>query len=362
MHYMGIDHHKQYSHMTIMDKEGKVVKAGKVWNVRSEVEEFLQGTYGDIEAVLEAGRSSYTMVELLEELGISVKIAHPKQVKAIAKAKIKTDKRDSKILAHLLRSDLIPEVYRRSSENRMAQRVLRQRVFYVASMTRVKNRIRALLAHQREGVRESVGQEKNLFGTKGMKALKGLELPKSEKQLLESLLKTYRHLEVRIKESNDLIEQLYKGSNEAQLISTVPGFGKFFSVLTAVEIAEVKRFDSPAQLHSYAGVIPSTHSSGEKSYHGKLIHEGNRWLRWAAVEAVWPAVKSDFDLELYYKKLARRKNTNAAKVATARRLLTIIYRILKENRRYIPFKRSYRENNNRLPSGNLNEPLRLRSG
>jgi transposase len=70
----------------------------------------------------------------------------------------------------------------------------------------------------------------------------------------------------------------------------------------------IARFEDAAHLHAYAGVIPSTHSSGERSYHGKITKEGNRWLRWAAVEAVW----------------------------LARRLLTIIFKMLKENRPYIP--------------------------
>jgi hypothetical protein len=60
-------------------------------------------------------------------MGVAVKIAHPHEVNAIARAKIKTDKRDSEVLTHLLRMNMVPEVYRRSKENRQAQRVLRQR-------------------------------------------------------------------------------------------------------------------------------------------------------------------------------------------------------------------------------------------
>jgi transposase len=130
-----------------------------------------------------------------------------------------------------------------------------------------------------------------------------------------------------------------RNSEEARLISTLPGFGEFFSVLVSVEIADIHRFDSPAKLHSYAGLIPSTHASGDKLYHGKLVRRGNKWLRWAAVEAVWPAVRSDFDIRLYYQRRKKRKGANSAKVATARRLLTIIYRVLKEKRAYIPYKR-----------------------
>jgi len=63
-----------------------------------------------MEAVIETGRSSTQMVDVLEEMGVAVKIAHPNEVKAIARAKIKTDKRDSEVLAHLLRMNMIPEI------------------------------------------------------------------------------------------------------------------------------------------------------------------------------------------------------------------------------------------------------------
>jgi len=74
-------------------------------------------------------------------------------------------------------------------------------------------------------------------------------------------------------------------------------------------------------------------------YHGKIVKEGNRWLRWAAVEAVYPGIKADFDIKSFYHRQKKRKGSNTAKVATARRMLTIIYQMLKENRLYIPYKR-----------------------
>jgi transposase len=339
MYYMGIDHHMQYSQITVLEENGKKVKSGRVWNTQKEVEEFLMGLEGEIEGVVEAGRSQYTMVELMESLGVKMKIANPLLIKAIAKAKIKTDKRDSLTLAHLLRMNYIPEVFRRSHENRQAQRVLRHRVFYVQMRTRIKNRIRVLLAQQREDVRQMVAMENNLFKTRGIKMLHQLDLPGEDQKMLESMLETLKHTEDKIKHSDALVKKIYNESEPARLISTVPGFGDFFSVLVATEISDIKRFSNPAKLHSYAGVIPSIHSSGGKTYYGPLVQQGNKWLRWAAVEAVMPATKSDFDIHLYSQRLARKKGANTAKVAAARRLLTIIYRVLKEKRAYVPYKR-----------------------
>ena len=230
MNYVGIDHHRQYSHMTVMDQEGQVIRSGRVANLRAEIEKFFEG-FEVVEAVIETGRSSYTMVDVLEKMGVEVKIAHPNEVKAIARAKIKMDKRDSEVLAHLLGMKMIPEVYRRSRENRQAQLVLRQWAFYVRAMTALKNRVHAFLAQQREEVQGEVARESNIFSEKGQKILLGLELVPREKRLLEALLKTYRHLETRIGESTTFVEKLYEESREAQLIRTIPGFGKYLAVL-----------------------------------------------------------------------------------------------------------------------------------
>jgi transposase len=207
-------------------------------------------------------------------------------------------------------------------------------------MTRVKNRIRALLAQQPEDIQKEVGLEKELFSRKGMERLNGLELGSLDKAPLDGLVKLYEQLQALIKTSDNLVEEMFRKMEDARRIYTVPGFGKFFSVLVATEIDDIRRFESAAKLHSYAGVIPSTHSSGLRTYQGKMTREGNRWLRWAAVEAVWPAIRHDRGLELYYLEYASRKKASAAKVATARRLLTIIYTILKEDRNYVPFHKS----------------------
>ena len=338
MNYMGIDHHKQYSHLTLLDEQGKELRNERVFNTSKDVRGFLDGKGQETRAVIETGRTSYVMVDLLEELGVDIRMAHTSEVKAIARAKIKTDKRDSKILAELLRADLIPEVYLRSQDNRRAQRVLRHRAFYVGTRTRVKNKIRVLFAQQRLELQEA-SRINNFFTRKGLEELNRLELPFPDRNLMDNLLAIYQHLGERIKESDELVKQLYADLKEAQLIGSVPGFGPFLSVLSAVEIADIYRFDSVGKLHAYAGVVPSTYSSGDRTRHGKIIKAGNRWLRWAAVEAVYPACVKDFDIRVFYQRLAKRKAANVAKVATAKRLLTIIYRILRDQREYIPYKR-----------------------
>ncbi|MDP2728971.1 MAG: IS110 family transposase, partial [Dehalococcoidales bacterium] len=97
---------------------------------------------------------------------------------------------------------------------------------------------------------------------------------------------------------------------------------------------DISRFRDDKKLCAYAGLVPSTYASGGKVFHGRITKTGNKWLRWAAVEAVQKAVRWDPDFRNYYQRIKVKKGTNAAKVATARRLLTIVYRILSQNRPY----------------------------
>ena len=111
-------------------------------------------------------------------------------------------------------------------------------------------------------------------------------------------------------------------------------------MLIRYEIDDIGRFATPSKLCSYAGLVPGTYSSGGRTFQGRITKQGNKWLRWAFVEAVPPALKHDADLFAYYQRLKMRKGNNAAKVATARRLLTVAYRILKQERLYQRRKRT----------------------
>ena len=103
-------------------------------------------------------------------------------------------------------------------------------------------------------------------------------------------------------------------------------------MLICNEIDNINRFMTDKKLHAYAGLVPSTYASGGKVFHGHITKQGNKWLRWAMVEAVWPAIRGDAELRMYYERLKLRKGANCAKVAVAKRLLTIVYRVLRDKR------------------------------
>lgn len=111
MLYLGVDHHKRYSHLTAVDERGKVRLSCRLPNEREALARVLEDLAEPCSSVVEAGRSWGVMYDLLEELGAEPVLANPYQVRAIAQAKVKTDSIDSHMLAQLLRADLIPRAH-----------------------------------------------------------------------------------------------------------------------------------------------------------------------------------------------------------------------------------------------------------
>jgi len=130
MHYIGIDYRKRYSYLVVKDEKGKTEQRGDIANTREEYEHFLK-PYRPGKAVLEATRNWGLIYDWLVEILDNVVLAYPLKVRAIAEARIKTDKISADILAELLRTDLLPKAYAPSKETRAIKYILRQRMFYV---------------------------------------------------------------------------------------------------------------------------------------------------------------------------------------------------------------------------------------
>jgi len=332
MNYIGVDYHKKYSYIVVKNEDGYIEGRGMVNNTREEVQRFLE-PYRPGMAVVEATRNWGLIYDWLEEVLHDVALAHPLKVKAIAEARIKTDKISADILADLLRADLLPRAYAPSKQTRELKNVLRQRMFFVRVQTMVKNRIYDILDRHPE-VLSQAPETSDLFGAAGMQWLSQTALPGEDNRLLTSELELLKFLKEELSHSNGTVKKLAKKDRRARLLQSIPGIGPFFSVLILYEIDDISRFRDEKKLCAYAGLIPSTHASGGKVFHGKITKTGSKWLRWAAIEAAQTAVRSDSEFHAYYQRIRIRKGANAAKVATARRLLTIVYRLLRQGRFY----------------------------
>ena len=330
MPYAGIDAHSKTSWITIMDEKGKILKREQINSSRQDVRKSLGRYRRPIRAVVEASRSWGPIYDWLDEVTDDVILAHPGKVRAIAEARIKTDKIDSETLAHLLRADLIPQAYAPSKDIRAIKRVLRQRMFFVRVRTMLKNRIKTLLAqHSVE-----TPQVSDLYGKKGLQWLKALKLPEPDDKLLNEDLELLLVLNERIASTESLIAELSEGDGAIDWLLSLPGIGKFLSVLIRYEVDNIERFSSAKKFTAYTGLVPSTYASGERMVHGRLTKRGNKWLRWAFIEAVTPAIRKSSMLRRYYDKIKSRRGCKDARVATARKLAELTWTVWTEQRMF----------------------------
>ena len=331
-YHIGVDYHKSYSHLVVQDSAGKTLRSGRVKNDRRSLGSFLERYRENSHAVVEATRNWMVMYDWLDDICDDVVLAHPLKVKAIADAKIKTDKIDATVLAHLLRADLVPEAWAPGEKARELRIALRERMFYVRLRTMTTNRIVTVFDRYPEQTAQ-LKKLGDLFGKTGRQQLAFINVSEVDRIQIDRGLDFIGDIDGRIKQSEVTIRAMTKTNGNVMLLKTIPGIGEFFARLIDAEIDDISRFRNPKKLAAYAGLVPSTYSSGGNTYHGKIIKQGNKWLRWAFVEAVAPAVATDPQLRVQYEHLKFR-GTNKARVAVARKLLTIAFQILRDQRPY----------------------------
>lgn len=326
-YYAGIDLHKNYCFMTVINNDGLVMQQGRFENDEDKlVPSILQ--YDDIEAVVESTYGWYWLADKLEKERINFKLAHPKKVNAIA-GKKKTDEVDAKILADLLRVGLLPQAYVPCKQVRSVKEILRFRMNLVGQRATLKRRLHDILRKQNINCPYS-----DVLGKKSQDWLVSLDCPEPYGEEIESLLIVATTLDEQIHLQDKKITNLVKEDGQAKLLQTIPGIGKVLALVIGTEIADIGRFDTDRALASYAGVVPSVKSSGDKTYLGRTGKRGNKYLRLALAEATPHLIRKDPRVKAFYDQLALTKGKGKAKVAIMNKLTRIIFAMLKKNRAY----------------------------
>jgi transposase len=321
--FIGLDVHKDYLQAAVLDAEGQLVKQQRITNARDDILNFLQ-PYDKSKVVIESSTTWYPIYQLLSDKH-EVTLSNPAKTKAIAQAKVKTDKIDALTLAKLLRGGFIAESYIPPSNIINLRQLVRYRAGLVRLRTIVKNKIHAQLLMQ--GIRITDYPFTKPFNEK----LQALDDYKINGYL--NLLESLNH---QITDASRRIRRTAEHDEAAKLLMTIPGVGYYSALLVASEIGDVNRFPDSHHLCSYAGLTPSTHSSGGVTYHGHITKTGSKYLRWVLTECTRTHVRLNphSNLTRFYLKLAKRKGDAKAIVATSTKLLKITYWLLKENRPY----------------------------
>jgi len=329
--YIGVDLHKKTCYITVMDENGKIRKQTEILNEEDRVRKFFKKYQGEKVAV-ESTMNWIPFYENLESLGCKVMLSNPLQTKAIASARIKNDKVDSRVLADLLRTNLLPTAYIQPRDIRDLKELVRQRINYVELRTRIKNKIHSVL------FKTNIKHEfTNLYEKAGMEFLKTIKLRNIYREELDRYLVTLKLLNEQIKELEENIEKNAKEDYDCKLLVTIPGIGFFTALTIKSEIGDIERFANANKLCAYAGLIPSTYQSAGKIRFGRITKRGSKWLRKVLVDAVTSGSRNQNKISVFYKKLKKNKGTGKAKVAAARKLCSIIFAMLSDKQPFREF-------------------------
>ena len=318
-YYLGLDVHKIRTQYCLVDEDGCIVDEG---SVASEDVATLIDQPG-MAVVLEATGHWCAAYDALEAAGGDVKLAHPARVKAIASARIKTDKIDARILAHLLRAGLIPEAWAPPQEIRDLRDLVRLRWGFISDQTKAKNRIHVFLA--REGLRY---QGSDLFGRRGRCWLESIPLRPHVRQMithqLHHLDETARHVDALTQRLKELLDT----DPAPHLLMSIPGVGFITAATLIAELGDWQRFHGPKQVAAYFGLVPTVRASARTSRYGHVTKSGSGHARRALVEAAHVAIRLPGPARHRYLSLVRRRGKKVALVAAARTILILAWTLL----------------------------------
>jgi transposase len=333
--YIALDIHKHYCVVAGVDREGRVVlQAVRVEH--QDLEGWLEKKLLSTDhVVIESTTNAWHVYDLLAPLVERVVVANPGKVKQIAKARVKTDIRDTFILARLLAANLVPEVWVPPAHVRELRQLLSQRRQLVETHTQIVNRMHSV-AH-RHHLKHERGKR---FNEKNTGWQKDKRLSKLEQFQLELEMENRAYMEKQIQRISKHVTQMCHQKPWAESMTylmQLPGFGVITAMSVLAAIGEIQRFPSARHLASYSGLTPGLEQSGSKYPEKGITKEGRKELRWALVEVAQRAVKSDPHWKQRFQELEKRMHRNQAIVAIARQLLELVWYVLTRRQPYRHF-------------------------
>jgi transposase len=316
--YVGIDLHRRRSVIVRKNAAGEKVSTVRVANDPMAIAAALAEAGPEPEVVIEATYGWYWVVDFLQEQGATVHLANPSGLNW-GQRRVKNDERDANDLIDMLRLGRLPEAWIAPPATRELRELVRYRAKLVALRSGLKAQVHAVMA--KEGVLPAVG---DMFCQAGNAQLNAMELGEVYTIRVESLRDLIEIYDREVAMLEREIRRRLRNHPGYQAIQAINGVGETIAAILVAEIGDVTRFRSAAALCSWAGLTPKHHESDTTVRRGAVTKQGSRLVRWAVIEGTaryhgGPKLAGDF------RRIAERRGKNRAKVAIARKMLTLVY-------------------------------------
>lgn len=327
---VAMDIHKKFSKAVALDQGAEVLDVWRIDHGDLEtMEEFFRQFAPGTDVVMEATFNWPWIADVAEAMGMSGHLAHARRARQMARGLAKSDRKDAIFLGklYLAGGDVFPQAYLAPREVRRMRSHFRQRLLLVRMRVAVKNALHGQLFRLGVVTDQEVS---DLFCAKGRRVLGRLELDAHERGLIEGKLQVVDQLTEHIEAMQEQLVREIEDDPRARILMSMPGVGYLTAYTWLAEIGELERFPNGRALAAYAGCLPLDRESAEKDFGKHTNPACNRFLRWAAIEAVSGAVRSSRRMKSLHSRVARRnrKHPGKARIAVARELLELAHLLL----------------------------------
>jgi transposase len=316
--YVGIDFHRRRSVIVRMDGEGTRLGLHRIVNDPLELQAVMALCGEAPRVVIEATYGWYWAVDLLQDLGATVYLANPSGLNW-GDRRVKNDVNDATDLADMLRMNRLPQAWIAPPALRELRELVRYRAKLVKLRSGLKAQVHAVMA--KEGVLPKVT---DIFGPAGCRQLDALELAAPYAHRVSSLRELIALYDREVVTLERQIHQHLKHDAGYKAIQAINGVGRVSAAVLVAEIGDVTRFPTPAHLCSWCGLTPKHRESDLKTRRGRISKQGSRLIRATLIEGI-SRYHGGAHLDRQYQQIVKRRGKHKARVALARKVLTLVY-------------------------------------
>jgi transposase len=333
---VGMDVHKDHTVFDLFDpslEKKRQHRTVTVPTTREHLESVLAPLKGRCRVAFEVGTQAQWVASVIRPLAAEVQVANPSRIDWLFKDGRKNDQIDARKLSTLLHMNELPLVHLPRVEVSWWRSLINSRRTQVRRRTMVKNQLRSIL--RAAALR---CPHKGLWTRRGLEWLRSLQFDEIRQGMIRRLMRELAFLQAAIAEEEADLDRLAEKQPAVARLRTIPGIGPRCAEAIVAFADDVRRFGRGRQFASYFGMTPKQDASGGVDRHGHISKRGPSVVRWVLIEAAHQVTRRCRPIRAFCDRIwqAKRGRYKQAIVATGRKLLTIMFAMLRDGTDFDP--------------------------
>ena len=335
MSYIGIDLHPRNFVVCKMAADEQVISKSTYSVTPEGIAEFQKSLSPDDQIAVEATTNSSWFVRQIGDHVAKVIVVNTRQFKVLTKSVKKTDENDAQLLAYFLLKDMLPACRMKTPEQEDLKALTMARDQHVGARTSCMNKINNTFIRNGRPL-----QNVNLKSKKVLEALDFSSFTPSQQHIIESMRKEIIHLNGLIRDLEKMIEELGSNQKGYDELKSINGVGAITIAIVLSTVGNINDFSTVKHLLSYLGVVPGVIQSSSSIRYGRITKKGCPLTRKLLTQCALQVIKESPEFAQFYYRMKTMKGSGRAIIATARKLIEVMYDVLKTGKIYTNFAKN----------------------